>query len=108
MRDLNEDIVAILKKRVYDMAGLMPKVKTYLNNKTIESNSFLKYVDMYFPAESTVPKILDREVDNDRWQVVISFSEGEFKQCSFVNGICTSKGGTHVNYIVDQIVDKIQ
>ena len=27
---------------------------------------------------------------------------------SFVNSICTSKGGTHVNYIVDQIVGKLQ
>jgi DNA topoisomerase-2 len=28
-------------------------------------------------------------------------------QVSFVNGIYTSKGGTHVNYILDQITDKI-
>jgi DNA topoisomerase-2 len=26
---------------------------------------------------------------------------------SFVNGICTSKGGTHVNYVADQIVGKL-
>ncbi|MCB0369694.1 MAG: hypothetical protein KDD45_09695 [Bdellovibrionales bacterium] len=25
-----------------------------------------------------------------------------------MNGICTTKGGTHVNYLVDQIVEKIQ
>jgi len=40
--------------------------------------------------------------------VVASISEGEFRQVSFVNGICTSKGGTHVNYLIDQIVEKIQ
>ena len=62
---------------------------------------------MYFTSEETV-KIRDDHVDNDRWEVVVSFSEGQFRQVSFVNGICTSKGGTHVNYLVDQIVEKIQ
>lgn len=28
-------------------------------------------------------------------------------QISFVNGIATTKGGTHVSYIIDQIIDKI-
>ena len=35
-------------------------------------------------------------------------SDGQFQQVSFVNGICTVKGGTHVNYVCDQIVDAIQ
>lgn len=28
-------------------------------------------------------------------------------QVSFVNSICTSKGGTHVNYIADQARERI-
>ncbi len=28
-------------------------------------------------------------------------------QVSFVNGIYTSKGGTHIQYIIDQIVEKV-
>lgn len=62
---------------------------------------------MYFDSESNLPKIKDPEVDNDRWQVVVSISEGETRHVSFVNSICTSKGGTHVNYITEQIVLKI-
>jgi DNA topoisomerase II len=42
-----------------------------------------------------------------RWQVIVCKSEGQFMQVSFVNGIYTSKGGTHVNYILDQIIEKI-
>lgn len=32
---------------------------------------------MYFPnTEEPIPKLRDNEVDNDRWQVVISVSDG--------------------------------
>ena len=40
--------------------------------------------------------------------MVVSISDGEFRQVSFVNSICTSRGGTHVNFITDQLVEKIQ
>ena len=96
-----------MRKRVYDMSGLLPCVKVFLNEKQLEINSFMKYVDLYFNSEEVI-KIRDEKVDNERWQVVASISEGEFRQVSFVNGICTSKGGTHVNYLIDQIVEKIQ
>ena len=39
-----------MKKRVYDMAGLLPSVKVILNGNQLEVNSFLKYVDMYFSS----------------------------------------------------------
>ncbi len=106
MEAFDEDIIALMHKRVYDMAGLLPSVRVSLNGKELSVNSFLKYVDMYL-GEGAV-KIRDGEVDSDRWQVVVSLSDGEFKQVSFVNSICTSKGGTHVNMVVDQIVERIK
>ncbi len=50
MKEFDKDIVALLKKRVYDMAGLLPSVKVFLNDKDnpLEVNTFMKYVDMYF------------------------------------------------------------
>jgi DNA topoisomerase II len=109
MEVLDDDIVSLMNKRVYDMAGLLPSIKVFLNEKEIPINSFMKYVDMYFPnSEESIPKIRDDNVDTDRWQVIVSVSDGEFKQVSFVNSICTTKGGTHVNYITDQIVERIQ
>ena len=104
MQAFDNDIVSLMRKRVYDMAGLMPCVKVSLNDRQLEVNNFLKYVDMYFSNEEEIPKIRDEKVNTARWEVVISVSDGEFRQVSFVNSICTSKGGTHVNYIVDQLV----
>lgn len=41
------------------MAGLLPAVKVFLNDRELPVNSFLKYVDMYFTSEEAVPKIRD-------------------------------------------------
>ena len=37
------------------------------------------------------------------WEICVSATDGQFQQVSFVNSICTSKGGTHVDYLVNQI-----
>lgn len=63
---------------------------------------------MYIGEDSNLPKVRDSNVDNDRWQVIVSISDGEFKQVSFVNSICTTRGGSHVDYITNQIVEQIQ
>lgn len=41
------------------MAGLLPSVKVFLNGNQLEVNSFLKYVDMYFPNTDECIKIRD-------------------------------------------------
>ena len=55
--------------------------------------------------DSELPKIY--ETVNERWEIGVSISEGVFQQVSFVNGICTTKGGTHVNHVTDQITSAI-
>jgi len=45
---------------------------------------------------------------NTRREVLVTKSDGDgFQQSSFVNSISTPKAGTHVQYIVDQLVDAI-
>ena len=113
MTELDNDIISLLKKRVYDVAGTSPsRIKVYLNDKKINIDNFNDYVDLYikgryFDEEAKVeyPKL---EVNStERWEVIFSMTDGTFQQVSFVNGICTSKGGTHVNYIIDQIIERI-
>ena len=64
---------------------------------------------MYINAinEDDDDTIIYYEQPDDRWEIGMSLSESQFQQVSFVNGICTSKGGTHVNYILDQILERI-
>ena len=114
MGSIDEDMVALLKKRVYDMAGTVKNVKVYLNDERLKVKNFKQYVDMYInsvAAEATdasggaaqSKQTVVYEQIHDRWEVAFAVSEGAFQQVSFANSISTMKGGTHVNYIADQI-----
>jgi len=103
LSELSDDIVNLFKKRVYDIAGLGEKLKVYYNDKKIESNNFKKYISLYYP---------DEEVHYDeqlRWKVgVIYKPDNNFEQKSFVNGICTYKGGNHTEYVMKGIIKKVK
>ncbi|XP_061355675.1 DNA topoisomerase 2-like [Gastrolobium bilobum] len=107
MSYLEEDVVALMKKRVVDMAGCLGKtVKVELNGRLIRMKSFRDYADLYLKsAEKSRPVPLPRihAKVGDRWEICVSLSDGQFQQVSFVNSIATIKGGTHVDYITNQI-----
>jgi DNA topoisomerase-2 len=53
MTELSEDEIKLLKKRVYDMAGVLPyTVKVYLNDKKLPITNFSNYVNMYLEKEA--------------------------------------------------------
>ncbi|ETW58282.1 DNA topoisomerase 2 [Plasmodium falciparum CAMP/Malaysia] len=55
--------------------------------------------------EDEIVKIHEKQ---HRWEIVVSKSDGsQFQQVSFVNSICTTKGGSHVNYIVEQLLSSL-
>ncbi|KAK9683011.1 hypothetical protein RND81_10G112500 [Saponaria officinalis] len=115
MTHLEDDVVALMKKRVVDLAGCLSacpgkKVRVFLNDKEIEVKSFHEYAQFYLSSanenkENLLPRIDNntKEDINPRWQISVSRSEGQFQQVSFVNNINTIKGGTHVDYITGQI-----
>ena len=92
MNSLEDDIVSLMKRRVYDMAGILTKVTVHLNQEKLKIKNFSDYADLYFEKEN-VPKYFDKNQNTDRWSLIVSFSDGEFTQVSFVNSISTSKGG---------------
>jgi DNA gyrase/topoisomerase IV subunit B len=101
--NLSDDIIGLFKKRVYDIAGLGEKLKVFYNDKKIETNNFKKYISLYYPDEEL---IFDEQ---ERWKVgVIYKPDNNFEQKSFVNGICTYKGGNHVEYVMKGIIKKVK
>ncbi|XP_042332431.1 LOW QUALITY PROTEIN: DNA topoisomerase 2-alpha [Sceloporus undulatus] len=110
MTTLDKDIVALMSRRAYDIAGATKDVKVFLNGKKLPVKGFRSYVDMYIKDKldetGNSLKVIHEQV-NDRWEVCLTMSEKGFQQVSFVNSIATTKGGRHVDYIADQIVNKL-
>ena len=104
---LTPDMIALFKKRVYDIAAVTDKsVKVKLNGKLVPVRTFPNYIDMYIGAKNEAKRI--HESPHPRWEYAVSLTpDDEFRQVSFVNGIHTSKGGKHVEYILNQIVRKM-
>ena len=118
MESIDEDTISLLKKRVYDLAGTVKDVKVFLNDERLKIKSFKQYVDLFLnsaaeqaadasggaaqPKQSVI-----YEAIGTRWEVAFAVSEGTFQQVSFANSISTSKGGTHVNYLADQLAKSL-
>ena len=114
MDKIDEDITGLLHKRVYDMAGTVKDVKVFLNGEQLKIKNFKQYVEMYVNsvkadaaetsggAAQPKPLIIHERIGT-RWEVAFTVSDGAFQQVSFANSVSTIKGGTHVNYIADQL-----
>ena len=105
---LSPDIIALLKKRIYDIAAITDKtLKVKCNSQIIPIKNFQQYLDLYIGNKDTTPRAYE-EHDGNRWEYAAALSSThEFQQVSFVNGISTSKGGKHVEYILGQITRKL-
>lgn len=104
---LTSDMILLLKKRVYDIGAITDKnIKVKYNNELIPVKNFEQYMGMYIGDKSTTPRVY--EDNGERWEYAVALTPAdEFVQVSFVNGIHTSKGGKHVEYILNQIIRKL-
>ena len=104
---LTPDLVALLKKRVYDISAVTDKtIKVKYNSAIIPTKNFEQYINLYIGPKETAPRVYEEA--NNRWEYAVALTPtNEFIQVSFVNGIYTSKGGKHIEYILGQITRKL-
>jgi DNA topoisomerase-2 len=107
---ITPDMLALLKKRIYDISAItdhsIKKVKVSFNNVQVPVKNFQQYIDTYIGNKDVSKRVY--ESPDDRWEYAVALSPNhELMQVSFVNGICTFKGGKHVDYIMGQIVRKL-
>lgn len=98
-----EQMIRLIERRVYDLAMTVGKeVKVSWNGELVKCRTLVDYAKAY----ACDPVLF--ETPNERWQIAITDTPTDkFFQMSFVNGIWTSKGGTHVDAVTSQIVNYI-
>lgn len=104
IKKLSNDTIGLFEKRVYDIAACTGnKVKVFLNDTKVEINTFKKYIGMFYDEASVIYEEPDK-----RWKVgVIYIPDNGYETISYVNGISTYRGGSHVNYIVNNIIKRL-
>jgi DNA topoisomerase-2 len=99
---IDNDHFKIIEKRIYDLAGTNNNIEFTFNGKIISFKSFEDYIKLY---KSTY--FFDSNKDKS-WSIGISSSDDGFQQVSFVNSTDTYDGGTHVEYILNQIISELR
>ncbi len=103
---LSNDMISLLKKRIYDISAVTDKtIKVKYNSSLIATKNFEQYVNLYIGDKTEAQRVYEGE---GRWEYAVALTpSSEFIQVSFVNGIYTSKGGKHVEYVLNQIIRKL-
>ncbi|POM68645.1 DNA topoisomerase 2 DNA gyrase B, partial [Phytophthora palmivora] len=119
MDKLTASMVRVLKKRVYDVAGCLSDVEVTLNGEKVSISGFESYIQAFCHSTTTVPasksaKPMKENGEassgsdyiysrvNKRWEIGVLPSD-----VSFVNGMSTLRGGSHVGYVSDQICRRV-
>ena len=102
---LSTDMTALFEKRVYDIAAVTDRsIRVKYNGAVVPVKDFKQYIGLYIRPE--VKRVY--EAPSDRWEYAVCLTNtDEFGHVSFVNGICTSKGGKHVEYVMGQLLRKL-
>ena len=101
LKGWSDDMIRIFERRAHEVAACCGStVCVTFNGNPIMVNSFQKFTGLFM--NDTV--VYERY--SSRWEIAIGLSD-TFQHISFVNGIFTSKGGKHVEYVTQMICKKV-
>jgi DNA topoisomerase-2 len=100
------DTVALIHKRTIDASAVTPKeVSVTFNNKKVQTKQFEDYINLYIGNKTDAPRVY---VESERWAVAFALNPfPNAVQVSFVNGIGTEDGGSHVSHVLEPVLNRV-
>lgn len=110
MKVIDENTYMILYKRCLDAAACNPKLRIVVTTikdskstkKEIKFRKFEDYIKLYVQEEEYFYE------ESKDWRIGFSKSKDGFSNVSFVNSVHTKDGGTHVDYITNQLISHLR
>jgi DNA topoisomerase-2 len=95
---ISDDHINFIKDRIENLAACYPSITFTFNSEKIKIKNAKEYASKY---------CTEFVISQDEKNVLIfgpSGEQEEFRLHSYVNGLWIKNGGSHVNYVLDQIV----
>lgn len=91
---IDDIILSIFKDQLQTLAVTFPEIQFKFNNERLQSN-FKKYAKQF--DENAIV------METDTIQFAIGTSDEGFRHLSYINSIHTKVGGTHIDYVMDEL-----
>ena len=99
LQGLTEHHKLKIQRKLFDVAGNNPNLQVFCNGQEIKIKNFQDYISLY--TDNFVYE------DYGDWKIGVSSSSG-FAHTSFVNSVDTYVGGTHIDYVANQIITALR
>lgn len=102
LMDLTDDHRTYIKDRLSNLAVCYPGITFKFNDETIQFRN-LKTLASNFGEET-----VSLQTDNATYIFASSGLDEEFRHLSYVNGINIKNGGSHVDYIIELVINSLR
>lgn len=95
---IDDIVLSIFKDQLQTLAVTFPEIQFKFNNERIHGN-FKKYAKQF--DENAIV------METDNIQFAIGSSADGFRHLSYINSIHTKAGGTHIDYVIEELVNEL-
>jgi DNA topoisomerase-2 len=103
----NKTLTLLMETRAWQAAAYT-KAKVAFNGNAIPIKSFEDFCQMFSENEVYCTGMENDKSKKHPWEVCFTVSDGKERHISIVNGVYMPKGGSHIQYIQNQIVDNLR